>query len=165
MEARDEKTLEPLNESARFVIRSFQGTYSWIERECRQFWNDVMRPCGNDLMSVYFVGSIAYSESAHHLLLLVINQQQCSITAMRFPAVATAVKKHIPANPYFSSTMYKYFLTKPCGNVGCRFNPSSGEAGQQDLLSLVNQTMQPRNPSVCPTRNVGFFGRQIVKGG
>ena len=80
MEARDEKTLESLNESARFVIHTYQRSISWIERKCRQYSNDIMRTGWNDLISVYFVGSTVFDESARHQLLLVATKKSIRTT-------------------------------------------------------------------------------------
>ena len=80
MEACNENTLECLNESARFVIHTYQRSFSRIERKCCQCWNDVMRTGWNDLIPVYFVGSTVYDESARHPLLLVATKKSIRTT-------------------------------------------------------------------------------------
>lgn len=165
MEGRDEITLDFRNESARFVIHTYQRAYSWIERKCRQFWNDIMRTGGNDLISAYFVDSTVYAERVHHPLLLVINQQRYLITVMQFPAaVATVVKGKVPADRYSSSTMQEYDLINP-GDVGCRFNLSSDDGRSAGLAIAVEQNTQPTNPSLRLTWNVGSFGKPVAKRG
>lgn len=165
MEACNENTLDCLNESTRFVIHTYQRSFSRIERTCRQCWNDVMRTGWNDLIPVYFVGSTVYDESARHPLLLVINQQRYLITVMQLPAaVATVVKGKVPANRYSSSTMKKYDLINP-EEVGRRFNLSSDEGRSVGLAIAVEQNTQPTNPSLRVTWNVGPFGKPVAKRG
>ena len=152
MEARYEKTLESLNESTRFVIHTYERAYDWTERKCCQSWNDVMRMGGNNLISVHFVGPTAYAERSQMALLLALNQQQCLITVMQFPAaVAIVAKGTVLANRYSSSKMFNWILLNPFENVGCRFNPSSDEAWSttcyRSWTRTRNQEIHPYNLS------------------
>ena len=165
MGAHDEQNLDSLSESRRLVIHTYQRIYRWMERTRRQFWNQMMRTGGNDVFSVYFVGSTVYVESAHHPLFLAINQQQFLITVMQLPAaVAMVVKGKVPANRYSSSTMRKYDLIN-LGHVGIRFSPFSDEAVQRDFLSRVEPKTRPTSLSTRLARNVGFSGKEMAKRG
>ena len=87
MKATETKFVEFLKKSPQFVIPIYQRTYSWMERECRQLWNDILRTGSNDAIKAHFVGSIVYIEESPYQVssqseLLVIDGQQRLTTVM-----------------------------------------------------------------------------------
>jgi len=48
MKATEAKLLSFLQKSTQFVIPIYQRTYSWTEKQCRQFWDDILRAGAND---------------------------------------------------------------------------------------------------------------------
>jgi hypothetical protein len=63
MKATEAKFLDFIKKSPQFVIPTYQRTYSWTERECRQLW----RRWGNSDMEVAFTSL----ENLQHIMGLV----------------------------------------------------------------------------------------------
>jgi hypothetical protein len=51
MKAAEANLLNFLKKSPRFTISTYEGTYPWIDRECRQLWGNVLRAESNDVIS------------------------------------------------------------------------------------------------------------------
>ena len=69
MKATEAKFLEFLKKSPQFVIPTYQRTYSWTERECRQLWEDILRTGSEDAITAHFIGSIVYIEKGlYHII-------------------------------------------------------------------------------------------------
>jgi uncharacterized protein with ParB-like and HNH nuclease domain len=62
MKASEARFLDFIKKSPQFVIPIYQRTYSWTERECKQFWDDIIRTGANNAVSSHFIGSIVYVE-------------------------------------------------------------------------------------------------------
>ena len=52
MKATEAKLLSFLQKSPQFAIRIYQRTYSWIDKQCRQFWDDILRAGSSGTMAV-----------------------------------------------------------------------------------------------------------------
>lgn len=62
MRATEAKLLDFLQEGAQLIIPIYQRTYSWIEKECQQLWDDILSAGNNERTPVHFIGSVVYIE-------------------------------------------------------------------------------------------------------
>lgn len=64
MKATEAKLLDLLKNSPQFVIPIYQRTYSWLEKECRQLWDDILRAGHDAAVNAHFVGSVVYIQES-----------------------------------------------------------------------------------------------------
>ncbi len=60
MKANEVKFLEFVRRASKFVIPIYQRTYSWDEKQCEQFFQDVLHAGQNPDVKLHFVGSVVY---------------------------------------------------------------------------------------------------------
>ena len=121
MKATEAKLLDFLSKSPQFVIPVYQRTYSWIERECRQLWDDIIRTGTDDQIAAHFVGSIVYIEKGLYQVtsqspLLVIDGQQRITTVM---LILEALARHLgdrePVEGFFRTEAPQLLPTQSSG--------------------------------------------------
>ena len=123
MKATEAKLLEFLKKSPQFVIPIYQRTYSWMENECRQFWDDIIRTGKNDKISAHFVGSIVYIENGLYQVssqspMLVIDGQQrlTTLTLLSLPCRALDnldESEREPLDGFSPRKLRNYYLLNP----------------------------------------------------
>jgi uncharacterized protein with ParB-like and HNH nuclease domain len=106
MKATEAKLLDFLKKSPQFVIPIYQRTYSWMERECRQLWDDIVRTGSNDKLSAHFVGSIVYVEKSLYQvtsqppLQVIDGQQRLTTVTLLIASLAKALGDTEPVDGF-----------------------------------------------------------------
>ena len=119
MKATEAGLLAFLKKSPQFVIPIYQRTYSWIDKECRQLWDDILRAGSHDEISVHFVGSIVYIEAglsqvSHQAPMLVIDgQQRLTTVTLLLAALANALGESEPVDGFSARKLRNYYLLNP----------------------------------------------------
>ena len=163
MKATEAKFLEFLKKSPQFVIPIYQRTYSWTERECRQFWEDILRTGSEDAIAAHFIGSIVYIEKGlYHIIsqppLLVIDGQQRLTTVMLIlEALARRVGDGEPVDGFSAKKLRSYYLLNPLEEGERSFKLLLTQTDKQSMLALMQQKPQPAEPSLRITENFAFF--------
>src|SRR4051812_40430022 len=119
MKATEAKLLDFLKKSPQFVIPIYQRTYSWLEKECRQLWDDLLRTGRDDALSAHFVGSIVYIEkglysvSSQSPLLVIDGQQRLTTVILLIEALARGLGDAEPLEGFSAKKLRNYYLLNP----------------------------------------------------
>lgn len=170
MKATEAKLLDFLKKSPQFVIPIYQRTYSWTETECRQLWDDIVRCGSSDKIAVHFVGSIVYVESGlsqvtHQAPLLVIDgQQRLTTVSLLLAALAKAVAEEEPFDGFSQRKIKNYYLLNPEESGERHFKLLLSQTDKASLTAIVDDGVQPREPSLRVTANFEAFKKWISDG-
>lgn len=99
MKATETKFLDFLNGKKQFIIPIYQRTYSWTDKQCKQFWKDIVRAATDQTVSGHFVGSIVYIEkglfqiSSIPQLLVIDGQQRLTTFSLLLSALGNAIEE------------------------------------------------------------------------
>src|ERR1039458_1857286 len=119
MKAVEAKMLDFLKKTPQCVIPIYQRTYSWMERECRQLWDDILRTGSNDEISAHFIGSIVYIEkglyqvSSQSPLLVIDGQQRLTTISLILEALARNLLDTEPLEGFSTKKIRSYYLLNP----------------------------------------------------
>jgi uncharacterized protein with ParB-like and HNH nuclease domain len=163
MKATEAKLLDFLRRSPQFVIPIYQRTYSWIEKECRQLWDDNVRCGSNDQVLIHFIGSIVYIESGlsqvtHQAPLLVIDgQQRLTTVTLMLATLAEAVADTEPFDGFSQRKISNYFLVNPEESGDRHFKLLLSQTDRASLTAIVKGTEQPKEYSLRVRDNHELF--------
>ena len=167
MKATETNLLSFLNRSHQFTIPIYQRTYSWTERECKQFWDDVLRTGKKDSIPSHFIGSIVYIEEgiyqvSHQSPLLVIDgQQRLTTVSLIIEALARRCADREPLPGFSERKLRNYYLCNPEEQGESYYKLLLTQTDKQSLLSLVKQGAWPANFSKRIKENFEFFEKKI----
>ena len=168
MKATEAKFLDFLKKSPQFVIPIYQRTYSWTEKECRQLWTDILRTGANDSLSAHFVGSIVYVEkglsnlTSQEPMLVIDGQQRLTTLTLLLTALVKALEKlpeeqQQPIDGFSPRKLRNYYLQNPEEEGEKRFKVLLTQTDKTSLMAVVDDTEQPREPSLRIVRNFDLF--------
>ncbi len=169
MKATEAKLLDFLKKSPQFVIPIYQRTYSWIEQQCRQFWDDIMRAGSSEAIAAHFIGSVVYIEKGLYQVssqspLLVIDGQQRLTTAM---LLLEALSRHLgdsePIEGFSAKKLRNYYLLNPLEDGERGYKLILTQTDKDSLLALVTQKPLPTDGSLRIQENFDFFDTQIAQ--
>ena len=60
MKVTEAKPLQILGAVSQFIIPTDQRTTSWTQKECQQFWADILRAGATKKIGVHFIGSVVH---------------------------------------------------------------------------------------------------------
>ena len=169
MKATETKLLNFLKKSPQFTIPIYQRTYSWTNRECKQFWNDILRTGKKDSIPSHFIGSIVYiEEGIYHVtqqssLLVIDGQQRLTTVSLIIEALARrcadADKEPLPG--FSAKKLRNYYLLNPDEQGELHYKLLLTQTDKKSLLSLVKQEDWPVNHSIKIKESFEFFKRKI----
>ena len=168
MKATEAKLLEFLKKSPQFVIPIYQRTYSWMEKECRQLWDDILRTGKNDKISAHFVGSIVYIEkglyqvSSQSPMLVIDGQQRLTTLTLLLSSLARALdnleeSEREPLDGFSPRKLRNYYLLNPEEEGERRYKLVLSQTDKDSLLAIVNGAEQPKECSLRVTENSALF--------
>ena len=168
MKATEAKFLEFLKKSPQFVIPIYQRTYSWTDRECRQFWDDILRTGSNDAVTAHFVGSIVYIEKSLYQvtsqspMLVIDGQQRLTTLTLLLAALANALDKLDEANwepvdGFSPRKLRNYYLLNPEEEGERHFKLVLSQTDKASLSAIVGGSEQPKERSLRVTENFALF--------
>jgi hypothetical protein len=113
VKATEAKLMSFLQKSPQFIIRIYQRTYSWTDKQCRQLWDDILNAGSSDGIAVHFIGSIVYveqglSQVSHQAPLLVIEGQQRLTTVLSKNALGGSPIRRSQCGPRPSSMQQRW---------------------------------------------------------
>lgn len=167
MKASEANFLEFLKKSPQFVIPIYQRTYSWLERECLQLWNDILRTGSNDKISAHFVGSIVYIEkgpihvSSQTPLLVIDGQQRLTTISLILEALARRLGKTEPVDGFSALKLRHYYLLNPLEKDERGFKLLLTQTDKDSLLALMQNKHMPKEFSFRIQENFDFFVEKI----
>ena len=143
MKATEAKFLDFLKKSPQFYVPIYQRTYSWTEKECRQFWDDILRTGENEAITSHFIGSIVYIEkglyhiTSHSPLLVIDGQQRLTTMSLLLAALARKLEKYPegnrePVDGFSPRKLRNYYLVNP------------EEEGERHYKLILTQTDKDR---------------------
>ena len=168
MKATEAKLLDFLKKSPQFVIPIYQRTYSWTERECQQFWEDIIRAGGSDDVSAHFLGSVVYIErglyqvSSQSPLLVIDGQQRLTSAMLLLEALARSVGDDEPIEGFSALKIRNYYLLNTLETGDRRFKLLLTQTDRDTLLAIVEQRSLPREVSVRVWENFDFFLSRVA---
>lgn len=173
MRATEARFLDFIKKSPQFVIPIYQRTYSWIERECRQLWDDIMRAGRNEDVSVHFVGSIVYIEQGQfHVtrqspLLVIDGQQRLTTMALLLAALASALDEfpegsREPLDGFSPRKLRNYYLLNPLEEGERHYKLILSQTDRESLIAVVAEKEQPKDYSLRIADNYLLFESWIA---
>ena len=171
MKATETNLLSFLKKSPQFTIPIYQRAYSWSDRECKQFWDDILKTGQKD-KSPHFIGSIVYIEGSiyqvsHQSPLLVIDgQQRLTTVSLIIEALARWLKDRGDIEPltgFSAKKLRNYYLLNPDEQGELHYKLLLTQTDKKSLLSLVKQEKWPTDFSIRIKENFEFFEREINK--
>lgn len=167
MKASEANLLEFLKKSPQFVIPIYQRTYSWMERECLQLWNDIIRTGSSDKISAHFIGSIVYIEKGlYHVtsqspMLVIDGQQRLTTITLILEALARKLGDHEPVDGFSAMKLRHYYLLNPLEQGERGFKLLLTQTDKTSLLSIVQQKPLEDDGSLRIKENFDFFTEKI----
>lgn len=169
MKATEANLLEFLKKSPQFVIPIYQRTYSWLEKECRQLWDDIIRTGRNDNISAHFVGSIVYVEkglyqvSSHSPLLVIDGQQRLTTVSLLIEALARSLGNSEPLDGFSAKKLRNYYLLNPEEAGERRYKLVLTQTDKASLIAHLDQQSKPKDHSLRVDANFEFFKAWIAE--
>jgi uncharacterized protein with ParB-like and HNH nuclease domain/predicted transport protein len=172
MKAIEANLLKFLKKSPQFVIPIYQRNYSWLERECRQLWDDLMRAGRNDQINVHFIGAIVYVERglanviSSEAMLVIDGQQRLTTTTLLIAALAEHFEtKAIPEllESFSAKKLRNYYLLNPDEEGERHFKLLLSETDKETLLAILQKTPRPAEVSNRITANFKLFQELILQ--
>ncbi len=169
MKATETKFLDFIKKSPQFTIPIYQRTYSWTNRECRQLWNDILRTGRDNAISAHFVGSIVYIEKGlfqiakQSQLLVIDGQRRLTTVTLIIEALARQLRDGEPVEGFSAKKLRGYYLLNDLEEGDSRFKLLLTQTDKASLLALVQQKVQPLEPSLRITENFTFFEEKVKK--
>lgn len=163
MKATEARLLDFLKKSPQFIIPIYQRTYSWTERECRQLWDDIIRPGSNDSLSAHFIGSVVYIEkglyqvTSQSPLLVIDGQQRLTTVTLIIAALAKALGDHEPLEEFSAAKLRGYYLMNPLEKEERKYKLLLSQTDKDSLIAVVDHSVQPKEPSLRVTQNFKLF--------
>src|SRR3954453_5631 len=168
MKATEARLLDFLKRSPQFVIPIYQRTYSWMESECRQLWDDILRTGSNDAIAAHFVGSIVYIEkglyqvSSQSPLLVIDGQQRLTTVTLLIAALAKALGDTEPVPDFSAEKLRGYYLLNPLEKEERRYKLILSQTDKASLIAIVGGAEQPKDLSIRVTENFELFEALIA---
>jgi uncharacterized protein with ParB-like and HNH nuclease domain/predicted transport protein len=169
MKATEAKLLDFLKKSPQFVIPIYQRTYSWMEKECRQLWDDIIRTGSNDAVSAHFVGSIVYIEkglyqvTGHKPLMVIDGQQRLTTVTLLITALAYALGDAEPIDGFSGRKLRNYYLLNPEEEGERRFKLLLSQTDKASLTTIVGGTEVPKDHSIRVIQNFALFENLVAE--
>lgn len=167
MKAVEASFLKFLQKSPQFVIPIYQRTYSWLERECSQLWNDIIRTGSSDKISAHFVGSIVYIEkgiyhvSAQTPLLVIDGQQRLTTIALILEALARKLGNSEPVLGFSAKKIRHYYLLNMLEEGESRYKLLLTQTDKDSLIALMDQKKLIKEYSFRVKDNFEYFSQKI----
>ncbi len=169
MKATEAKLLDFLKKSPQFVIPIYQRTYSWMEKECRQLWDDIVRTGSNDAVSAHFVGSIVYIEkglyqvTGHKPLMVIDGQQRLTTVTLLITALANALGETEPIDGFSARKLRNYYLLNPEEEGERRFKLLLSQTDKASLTAIVGGSDVPKHSSIRVVQNFKLFESLVAE--
>lgn len=167
MKATETGFLDFLKKSDQFAIPIYQRTYSWVEAQCRQLWDDILRAGESDEIAAHFVGSIVYIESHQYQvtgtppLLVIDGQQRLTTVTLIIEALARQVGEGEPVDGFSAKKVRHYYLLNELEEEERRYKLLLTQTDKQTLKAIVDQKALPAEASIRLKDNLEFFERQV----
>ncbi len=168
MKATEANLLEFLNKSRQFVIPIYQRTYSWLDRECLQLWNDIIRTGSEESISAHFIGSIVYIEKGlYHIssqspLLVIDGQQRLTTISLLIEALARQLGNNEPIDGFSAIKLRHYYLLNPLEEDDRGYKLLLTQTDKNSLLAILRQKNFPKDYSLRIKENFEFFVEKIM---
>jgi uncharacterized protein with ParB-like and HNH nuclease domain/predicted transport protein len=168
MKATEAKLLNFIRKSPQFVIPIYQRAYSWTEKECRQLWDDILRTGADEEISAHFIGSVVYIEqglfqvAVQSSLLVIDGQQRLTTITLLIAALANALEDGSePVEGFSQRRLRNFYLLNPEEEGEKHFKLILSQTDKTSLISILNQSEQPKDYSIRVTENFKLFERLI----
>jgi uncharacterized protein with ParB-like and HNH nuclease domain/predicted transport protein len=168
MKATEAKLLNFIRKSPQFVIPIYQRAYSWTEKECRQLWDDILRTGADEEISAHFIGSVVYIEnglyqvSSQCSLLVIDGQQRLTTITLLIAALANALEDGSePVEGFSQRRLRNFYLLNPEEEGEKHFKLILSQTDKTSLISILNQSEQPKDYSIRVTENFKLFERLL----
>lgn len=167
MKANETKLLNFLQSSKQYVIPIYQRTYSWLESECDQLWQDILRAGRNEQQFVHFVGSVVHIEQDESTAtlqapkLVIDGQQRLTTVSLLLAALAEAVGDYEPIDGFSAKKIRNRYLTDPDEAGDKRYKLILTQTDRTSLCAIIDHAPRPHDYSVRVDSNFGFFKSKL----
>ncbi|MGR6836721.1 DUF262 domain-containing protein [Syntrophomonas erecta] len=172
MKATEAKLLEFIKKSPQFVIPIYQWAYSWTDRECRQFWDDIIRTGENDEIKAHFVGSIVYIEkgiyqvTSQSPLLVIDGQQRLTTLSLLLAALANRLDdlpqgKQEIIEGFSPRKLRNYYLSNPEEDGERHYKLILSKTDKESLIAVIDNKEIPKDASIRIIKNYKLFNEWL----
>ena len=174
MKATEKPILKFLEGPKQFFVPIFQRRYSWEQKNCEQFWTDVLNAGEDDKMEWHFLGSIVYLEpevqntGSLSEYLVIDGQQRLTTLSLLLLALSRSIKEDndIDITPNQISNYYLFNNEVEKEELRHKLRLTNGDNETFDYL-LKTKELLPQNPSPFLVKNYRFFEKMlkdVIKG-
>ena len=168
MKATEAKLLEFIKKSPQFVIPIYQRAYSWTDRECRQFWDDIIRTGENDEIKAHFVGSIVYIEkgiyqvTSQSPLLVIDGQQRLTTLSLLLAALANRLDdlpqgKQEIIEGFSPRKLRNYYLLNPEEDGERHYKLILSKTDKESLIAVIDNKEIPKDAFIKIVRFIEAY--------
>jgi hypothetical protein len=163
-----------LSSVSQFVIPICQPTYSWTQKECQQFWDEIVRAGSTDEIGVHFISSVVYLEEGQAtiavkpLKLVIDGQQRDTTVTLLLLALAEMLsglpdEHEGPFDGFSPAKIRQYYLTNPLDRKEKRFKLLLLDTDRATLIAVVDPSVvaAPQEPSIRILQKHAFFLEQL----
>lgn len=169
MKASETPLITFLQGPKQYLIPIYQRTYSWSEKQCEQLWHDIVQVAQNDKIPSHFLGSVVYIQrgiyqaSAVNSLLVIDGQQRLTTMTLLLAAVRKKLEEESNVQEINKTKINNYYLFNNEEEGDKRYKLVLTKSDKETLLSILEETPLPTNPSKHILDNYNYFLNQINK--
>ena len=173
MKANEIKLLEFVKHASKFVIPIYQRTYSWDEKQCDQFFNDILSAGADDSVKLHFVGSIVYIQDGIGAVMnsawqVIDGQQRLTTLTLLLEALSRNLPESEQIVTGFSANKVRNnYLLNPDEEGQDRFKlhlTATDDTTLKAILKNTDKMSWPQNASINIARNFEYFAKRINAG-
>ena len=159
--------MEFLGRPGKFIIPIYQRTYSWINKECNQLWDDILRTGEDEKILSHFIGSVVYIQEGTYqhsnvpCLRVIDGQQRLTTVLLIIEALARYLGETKSLQGFSSKRLRNYYLINPLEEGENRYKLLLTQTDKNSLLSLIDQKPWPKEYSIRIKENFKFFEKKI----
>lgn len=167
MKATETSLLKFLQAPKQFNIPIYQRTYSWVEKQCAQLWDDVIRVAKNDAIPSHFIGSIVYIEKGIYQvasvpkLLVIDGQQRLTTISLLLAVLGKSLNSVHGESEINQKQINNYFLFNGEENGELRYKLMLTQSDKDTFFRLIEDKELPAQASNRLVENYKYFEAKL----
>lgn len=170
MKANEVKFLEFVRRASKFVIPIYQRTYSWDEKQCDQFFQDVLHAGQDPDMKLHFVGSVVYIQDGiggvmNSAWQVIDGQQRLTTLTLMLEAIARVLpEKEQLVEGFSANRVRNNYLLNADEEGADRFKLHLTDTDDTTLKAILKNAEKmswPKVPSINIDRNFEYFVKRV----
>ena len=159
MQANQCRLFNFLHNVSQFKVPLYQRTYSWKEKECGKFFDDILAAGGDKSVSTYFIGSIVHIAEKHSTPsnpapnLIIDGQQRLTTVMLILEALARRLDDDGLIKGVSAEELRNSYLVNNYKSGEQKYKLLLTQTDKESLCALVSQKERPINYSFQIEKN------------